>query len=207
MLVLKKRKAIKLPTVQAEMLRAAPEPIALPSATPSADITPLAARAIVSEQLPSPKVQVQPSEDTIPSERVPAPSLAPTTIGTQFQLPKATLSKTQRLGLLQERFLRGEVTEETYNKLRAEIESHTGEDITKDELEVHSTEISQQQPKSIEESKELETSTTSTPELVGKPPSPETPEVEVPQPQVPESQTSAQVQEPELIVKKQTDEE
>jgi hypothetical protein len=62
----------------------------------------------------------------------------------QYQLPKATLSKVQRLELLEERFLRGEVTEETYKELKTKIEAHTGEDITKVESEEQSTKPEQQ---------------------------------------------------------------
>jgi len=135
-LLLKKQKAMKLPTVQAEMLRAPPASIALPTATSSADIaTPLPAQPIVSEQLPSPKVQVQPSEDSIPSERVSTPTLSPAPVKPEFQLPQATLTREQQLGLLQERLLRGEVTEQIYIKLRSEIEGRQEIDITTTEKE------------------------------------------------------------------------
>ncbi len=145
-ILFKKRKAPEIPTVKAELLQVPSKPLVLPSVTPIVKETgPLAPQTIVSEQLPTPTMQVQPSGET-PSEKVPVPTLATTTIETQFQLPKATLSKAQRLDLLQERFLKGEVTEDTYKKLRAEIEAHTGEDITEDESEEQPIISEPQQP-------------------------------------------------------------
>jgi hypothetical protein len=74
------------------------------------------------------------------SEQLPIP----TPIKTQYQLPKATLSKTQRLELLEERFLRGEVDLETYKELKTKIEAKTGQDITIDNLEEQTAIVSHQ---------------------------------------------------------------
>jgi hypothetical protein len=109
----KKRKTAKIPVLKAELMKVVPKHMALPGELSGGEMAePLGSQKIISEQLP-----------------VPAP------IETQYQLPKATLSKTQRLELLEERFLRGEVDLETYKELKTKIEAQTGEDITKDDTE------------------------------------------------------------------------
>ena len=168
----KKRKAVKITTVQAEILQGPPEHIALPTTTPIVDIaTPLAAQPIVSEQLPSPTVQVQPSV-TIPTKPTSTPTLAPITMEPQFQLPKATLSKTQKLELLKERFLRDEADQETYKELEAEIKSNVYEDITmiEEKLKTGPTTNEQQKFVPTKESIESKASTFNTPEFVDKHP-------------------------------------
>ena len=63
-------------------------------------------------------------------------SLEGATIPSAYLLPKALLSREQKLELLKERFILGEVSEETYKELKAELESSENKDITKlDELE------------------------------------------------------------------------
>ena len=128
LILYKKRKVAEIPTVRAELIHAPPVHEALPGETPVIEgATLLKPQVIVSEQLPTPTAQTQPTGETIP-----VPTLAPAPVTTQYQLPQAILSKTQRLELLQERFLKSEVDLETYKKLRAEIEAHNGKDITKD---------------------------------------------------------------------------
>ena len=107
--IYKKRKAAKIPTVRVELMHVPPKHIALPGEISSIErAKPLPAQAIITEQLPAPKIQAQPTTVTT-GEKVPVPTLTPSPMTTQFQLPQATLSKAQKLGLLQERFLRGEV--------------------------------------------------------------------------------------------------
>jgi hypothetical protein len=57
------------------------------------------------------------------------------TIPVQYQLPRAILTKEQKLELLEERFLLGEVTEETYKELKEKLESGKEKDITAEEGE------------------------------------------------------------------------
>jgi hypothetical protein len=146
LVVFKRRKALRIPTVRAELLQTTPSHLTLPGETSringSAQLQ--ATQSKVLDQLPTPVVEAQPS---IPAttEKAPVPSLAPAPVTTQFQLPQATLTKAQQLHLLRERFLKGEVTEETYNKLRAEIEGQNGEDITMDDSE-ETTDIGDSQP-------------------------------------------------------------
>ncbi len=52
------------------------------------------------------------------------------TIPAEFQLPKAVLTKDQELKLLREKFLMGEISEDMYRELKAEIQE--SKDITKD---------------------------------------------------------------------------
>jgi uncharacterized membrane protein len=199
----KKRKATEIPTVKAELIHAPAKPLVLPSITSSVrGAGPLPSPTLVSEQLPTPKVQVQPS-GTISSQTISVPSLAPTTIETQFQLPKATLSKAQKLELLEERFLRGEVDLETYKELKTKIEAQNGENITKDDLEEQPTIPEQQQLEAIEEPKSEEASPTTTHERVGKPPQqiPIEPEITQPQP------TTEIQQQEKLASEEETDEE
>jgi hypothetical protein len=137
----------------------------------------------------------------------------------QYQLPQATLTKEQRLGLLQERFLRGEVTEETYKELKAQIEAHTGEDITKEDLEEQPIGSTRQLTEPIPKPPKVEESPGIIPETIEKTPvqvpiEPElTPQQQQPQPQpqlLPpqESQTIPQdQQQAKPVEKKQTDEE
>ena len=190
-ILFKKRKASEIPTVKAELLQIPSKPLVLPTATPRVkEAGPLPSPPIISEQLPSPLVQVQPTGET-PSEKVPVPTLAPAPIQTQYQLPQATLSKTQKLELLEERFLRGEVDLETYKELKTKIEAHTGKDITKDESEEQSAIPEQQQQVVIEQPILEESTPTSTPELVGKPPQQIPIEPEITQP-LPTTETQQQ---------------
>jgi hypothetical protein len=169
-LIMKKRKSAKIPTVRAELIHIPPtKPLVLSSITPTVKgVGPLAPQTIVSEQLPSPTMRVQPSGE-IPSEKIPVPTLAPTIMQPQYQLPQATLSKSQKLGLLEERFLRGEVDLETYKDLKAKIEPQTGEDITKDDLEEQQNISDQEQHlEAIEQPISDDATPTGSPELVGK---------------------------------------
>ena len=139
-------------------------------------------------------------QSTVVSSNTPVSttSLPSKTLEPQYQLPKATLSKVQRLELLEERFLRGEVTEETYKELKTKIEAHTGEDITKVESEEQPTKPEQQQLEVIEQLI-LEESAPSTPELVDEPPQqlPKEPEITQPQPTIETQQQKKQTIEEE----------
>ncbi len=159
--IYKKRKAARIPTVRAELLYAPPEHLTLPSATPSVEGTrQLSQHTVVSEQLPTPKV--------------PLPSLAPPSMKPVPQLPQATLSKAQKLGLLEERFLRGEVDIETYKELKTKIESSTGGEIPEGEIE------------------EL-------PPIEEQPPTtPEVPPEQVSTPGIPPPEVTSQVQQPQV---------
>ncbi|MCK5559791.1 MAG: hypothetical protein KAJ51_04335, partial [Thermoplasmata archaeon] len=130
--VYKKRKEEKIPTVKAELLSAPPEHMALPSVTAAEEgASPLPSPVVVAEQFPTPKA--------------PTPSLAPPPTKPVPQLPQATLSKTQKLNLLKERLLRGEIDLETYKELKVEIESSTGGEVPEGEVEDIST-IDEQPP-------------------------------------------------------------
>jgi hypothetical protein len=94
-------------------------------------LTTPAAGAAAQPELPSTVAQAQPQ---VASGVTPVPALAPTPGQGVPQLPQATLSKAQQLNLLRERFLRGEVTEETYNKLRTEIETPGDEGETVEDI-------------------------------------------------------------------------
>ena len=103
-------------------------------------ITTPASGVAAKPELPVPTItQAQPQVTTGVTS---APSLAAPGVKPLLQLPQATLTKAQQLNLLRERFLRGEVTEETYNKLRAEIEGSTDEedniveDLTTDDVQL-----------------------------------------------------------------------
>ncbi len=121
----KKQKASKIPIVKAELLQATPKLSGLPGVT-----TP-AAGVEAKPKLPTPTVQVQPQ---VSAGTTPVPSLTPKVVQPQYQLPQAMIIKSQELGLLQERFLRGEVDLETYKKLRSEIEGKSGENFADEEL-------------------------------------------------------------------------
>jgi parallel beta-helix repeat protein len=95
----------------------------------------------------------------IPEAQAQTPTLPPTQITSEFQLQKATLTKNQQLNLLRERFLIGEVTEETYNKLRGEIETIGVDDITKEESEVGTSIDEEQQSEPGEDMAGTEEST------------------------------------------------
>jgi uncharacterized membrane protein len=115
----RKKKAKEVPVLKAEIEYKPPTLAELPGIT-----TPAAGTAAKPE-LPSTAGQAQVQ---VASGVTPVPSLAPVSGQTVPQLPQATLSKSQQLNLLRERFLRGEVTEDTYNKLRTEIETSEVED-------------------------------------------------------------------------------
>jgi uncharacterized protein YjbI with pentapeptide repeats len=132
--VYKTKESRKVQVVKAELIPAPPQHI-LPTGTISSETpSPLPAPSISAEQLPT-------SADeglipTIVSEKVPTPSLAPTPVKPEYQLPQETLSTSQQLGLLKERFLRGEVSEETYKELKAGIEAKSNTDITLEDHEL-----------------------------------------------------------------------
>ena len=156
MFIYKKYRAAKIPTVRAELLYAPPEHITFPGVTPGVEgVKPLPMQPTVSEQLITPTMQAQPTI-AAGGEKAPVPTLAPTPVTSQFQLPKDTLTKEQQLGLLQERFLRGEVSEETYKELKAKLESGSDGDITGTEEEIKEQTISDegQQIKSQQEPQE-----------------------------------------------------
>jgi uncharacterized membrane protein len=117
--IYRKKKAKEVPVLKAEIEYKPPTLAELPGLT-----TP-AAGAAAQPELPSTVAQAQPQ---VASGVTAVPALAPTPGQGVPQLPQATLSKAQQLNLLRERFLKGEVTEETYNKLRAEIETPGTED-------------------------------------------------------------------------------
>jgi uncharacterized membrane protein len=171
--IYKKRKAAEIPTVRAELIHAQPEHIVLPSAVSVVEgVKPLPHQHIILDQLPTPKVQAQPAAQTT-SEILPTPTptLAPTPLSTEFQLPQATLSKAQQLHLLKERLLKSEIVEETYNKLRAEIEGNPDKDIIdiEKDLEKQSGIDEQNKSKSIEESIKLYENINDTPKNIDKP--------------------------------------
>jgi hypothetical protein len=76
-------------------------------------------------QLPEPETRALPiikGVDGSIDESEPVRKIGTTPVPQQYQLPKEILSQEQQLNLLRERFLKGEVKEETYHKLRTEIE-------------------------------------------------------------------------------------
>jgi len=135
--VIREQRNEVIQTVKAELLQTVPSHIALPGGTKQITKEVLTAQPTVIDQLPEPEIKALPAP-TIKTNEEPVKVVGATPIQQQFQLPKETLTKEQELKLLRERFLKGEVTEETYNKLRTEIEAHIGEEIIKDELEEHS---------------------------------------------------------------------
>lgn len=125
--IYRKRQAEKVPVLKAELEYKPPELVELPG------ITTPAAGAAAQPELPSTAAQAQPQ---VAAGVAPTPALTPTPGQAVPQLPQATLSKAQQLNLLRERFLRAEVTEETYNKLRAEIETGGEEAETVEDISV-----------------------------------------------------------------------
>ncbi len=104
-------KAKKIPLLKSQLLSKLPKHLALQEATGKLE---------KESKLPS-------GEETLPILGTPS------TISTQYQLPKAILTNAQKLVLLKERFIMGEVSEETYKELKVEFES--SKDITLDEEE------------------------------------------------------------------------
>jgi len=156
MFIYKRYRATKIPTVRAELLHAPPEHIAFLGVTHSIEgAKPLPTQPTVSKQLASTTMQAQPTIAVV-TEKTTAPALAPTPMTPQYQLPKETLTKEQQLGLLQERFLRGEVSEEMYKELKAKIEkgSDVGITVTEEELKEQSKTDEEQQIKSQQEPQE-----------------------------------------------------
>ena len=99
-----KRKVARIPTVRAELLPPKPEQKTL--STPyDEEVKPLQSEPQVLQNLPSQDIQVQ-------------------------QLPQSTLTNAQKLNLLKERLIRGEVTEDTYKELKKEIEDSQDSDKT-----------------------------------------------------------------------------
>ena len=123
--ILEKREIEIIQTVKAELLQTTPSHISLPSETSIEGKVTLPAQPVVIERLPP-----KPADQTQPIKAIGTPPMPQ-----QYQLPKAALSKEQQLNLLRERFLKGEVTEEIYNKLRSEIESSPDKDISLTEEE------------------------------------------------------------------------
>ena len=78
-------------------------------------------------------------------------ALEGTAIPMTHRLPKAVLTKDQELKLLREKFLMGDITEETYRELKTEIE--TSKDITElEEVEPESDEVvAEEEPPSDED--------------------------------------------------------
>ena len=105
----------------------------------------------------------------------------------QYQLPQATLSKAQKLGLLEERFLRGEVDLETYKELKVKIEGGRGEAVTEEELEEQPNIGKQQQPEPQEPTGEQPVQEQSESEVTPQVDQPPQPQVEVQQPVVEQS--------------------
>jgi hypothetical protein len=188
-ILFKKRKAPEMPTVKAELLQVPSKPLVLPTATPS-----------VKEPGPLPASPAPP----VVSDQLPAPIKAPAPVETQYQLPKATLSKVQRLELLDERFLRGEVDLETYKELKTKIEGQGDGDITRDESEEEASISEQQQPEVVKGPTVEDTSQTETSEqvVVDEPPQ------EIPiKPEITEPQPTTKTQQPEeLSTEKETEE-
>ncbi len=112
-LVYKRTKAKEIPTYRAELILTPPTP------KPSSGALTLGTEIGVKPGLPTPISQIQ---TQVGDGKAPVPMLAPKVAKPVLQLPQATLSKTQQLNLLRERLLRGEISEEIYNKLRSEIE-------------------------------------------------------------------------------------
>jgi hypothetical protein len=164
--IYRKKKAAKIPTLRAEILHAPPAHL-FPGETPiMKDVESLSSQPTVSEQLATQKVSV--------------PSLAPTPMKPQLQLPQATLSTAQKLNLLQERLLRGEVDLETYKELKTEIESSTGGEIPEGEIEELPPIDEPPLPEPIA------TPPAITPQVVAQPPQPiVTPPIEEPAPSAP----------------------
>ena len=78
-------------------------------------------------------------------------------ISPQYQLPRARLTKEQRLDLLEERLLLGEVSEETYKELKTKIESSKEEPDKEKEIEEKELgEAEVEQEEMVKEDKELE---------------------------------------------------
>ena len=104
-------KAKKIPLVKSELLSKPPKHLTLQEAT---------VQSYKESELPI-GVEAIPTLDT------------PSTISTQYLLPRAILTNAQKLELLKERLILGEVSEETYKELKTELESK--KDITIDEEE------------------------------------------------------------------------
>jgi uncharacterized membrane protein len=134
--ILEKREIELIQTVKAELLQTTPSHILLSAETSQEGKMTLPDKPVVIAQLPpKPVDQTQPTV-AVKTEEQPINAIGTVPIPQQYQLPKATLSEEQQLNLLRERFLKGEVTEEIYNKLRSEIETDTVENFTKDESEI-----------------------------------------------------------------------
>jgi hypothetical protein len=156
--ILEKREIEMIQTVKAELLSTTPSHISLPAETSTEGKVTLPAQPVVIEQLP-PKSADQTQPTTISQTEEPAIiAIGTPPMPQQYQLPKTALSKEQQLNLLRERFLKGEVTEETYNKLRSEIESSPESDIslTEEEYKNQSAEEKQETSDLDEKSTEVE---------------------------------------------------
>jgi uncharacterized membrane protein len=133
--VYKAKKAKEIPTVKAELMYKPPPHLALPEGETKAE-----------EELLLPGVD----EETASLLGTPgAPS--------RYQLPKAILTKKQRLDILEERFILGEITEETYKELKSKYQKE--EDITKlesDEIELKGKLPGQTEDIELQDNEEIE---------------------------------------------------
>ena len=123
--IYKKKKKSKIPVLKAELLTKSPKLFSLPGAT-----TPSGKQA--QDELPISTDQVQPQ---VADGKMPAPSLGPIPAQPQLQLPSGTLSKAQKLALLDERLLRGEISEETYKELKARIEAPSEDEVIVEDID------------------------------------------------------------------------
>ena len=104
------KKAKKIPLVKAELLQKLPEQLTLPRTEP----------------------QIK-DGSILPSNEVKTPTLDSKAMPTQYQLPRAILTKKQELKLLREKFLLGDIDKDTYKEMKAEIESTEDEPELDDE--------------------------------------------------------------------------
>ncbi len=109
------KKARKIPTVRAELMYKVPPHLALPEGETKAE-----------------------EEQLLPgTEGEAVPVLGAPGTPSRYQLPKAILTKKQRLDILEERFILGEITEETYKELKRKYEKEEDiSDLESDEIEL-----------------------------------------------------------------------
>jgi hypothetical protein len=113
-------KSRRIPYVKSEILSEPPEHLALPKVTGK----PIEIKGLFGAG------ETGDSELGLTTPIKGAITLNGKTVPAEFQLPKAIFTKDQELKLLREKFLLGDISEETYNKLRTEIESSEDIDIT-----------------------------------------------------------------------------
>ena len=127
--IIREQREEVIQTVRAELLPFTPTHLTLPGESKPISNTILPAQPMIIDQLSKPETKALPTA-TEKKDEESIKVVGTTPISQQFQLPKATLSKEQQLNLLRERFLKGEVIEVTFNKLRSEIEGSSDKDIT-----------------------------------------------------------------------------